>query len=80
MSTTIDALQFSGVEKISVQGSTGTRTQLDNVGNIVDLELISNIGSGDIVDLNYTAAASTGTGTTQNIATNTSAATIQLAV
>ena len=43
------------------------------------LELTSNLGSGDIVDINYSAAATTGSADTQTITTNSSAATVELA-
>ena len=51
--TTIYALSFTGLETISVQGSTGGEQQFDNVANLVTLELISNIQDAtDTVDLN----------------------------
>ena len=77
--TTIDALSFSGLQTLKVDGSTGAELQIDNLGNIVALELTSNLGSGDVVDVNYSAAATIGSADSQSITTDSSAATVELA-
>ena len=77
-SATFDALSWGALSTLGVHGSTGTQTTFNNVAGLVDLELISNVGSSDIVALNYSAAVVTGATDTQTISLNTAAQTLQL--
>ena len=77
--TTFDGLSWGPLTKLTVQGSTGTETQFDNIAGIATIDLISNVGTGDIVDVNYTAATTVGTADTQVVNVNTSEGVLELA-
>ena len=77
--TTFDGLSWGPLTKLTVQGSTGTETQFDNIAGIATIDLISNVGTGDIVDVNYTTATVAGTADTQVVNVNTSEGVLELA-
>ena len=77
--TTFDGLSWGPLTKLTVQGSTGTETQFDNIAGIATIDLISNVGTGDIVDVNYTTATTVGTADTQVVNVNTSEGVLELA-